>query len=96
MDATDRIHEIRDLLFFCVNLARHLGVDAEQALCAANYRFEHRFAHVEAGLNRAGLQLGPAVRDEMKTLWEEALIMIPPTLFSPGVAAPLQNMVLRA
>ncbi len=25
-----------------------------------------------------------------------ALIIIPPTLFSPGVAAPLQNMLLRA
>jgi len=68
----ERVHEIGDLLFSCVNLARHLGVDAEQALRAANHRFEHRFAQVEAGLRAAGLQPGPAVRDQMETLWEAA------------------------
>ena len=72
LDPHERMHEIGDLLFSCVNLARHLGVDAEAALRSANHRFEHRFAQVEAGLDRAGLQPGPAVREEMELLWEAA------------------------
>jgi uncharacterized protein YabN with tetrapyrrole methylase and pyrophosphatase domain len=49
-----------------------MGVDAEQALRAANHRFERRFARVESGLQDQGLEAGPAVRDEMERLWEEA------------------------
>jgi tetrapyrrole methylase family protein/MazG family protein/ATP diphosphatase len=71
-DPTERVHEIGDLLFSCVNLARHMGVDAEQALRAANHRFERRFAQVESGLQDQGLEPGPAVRDEMERLWERA------------------------
>jgi ATP diphosphatase len=71
-DATRRVHEVGDLLFSCVNLARHLGVDAEQALRAANHRFERRFAVVEAGLAAAGKVPGPQLREEMERLWERA------------------------
>lgn len=42
--------EIGDLLFTCVNLARHLEVDPEGALRAANARFEARVGYVEAAL----------------------------------------------
>jgi tetrapyrrole methylase family protein/MazG family protein/ATP diphosphatase len=40
-------HELGDLLFAVVNLARHQGIDAEQALRATADRFGRRFAHVE-------------------------------------------------
>ena len=73
-DPLRQVHEVGDLLFSCVNLARHLGVDAEQALRAANHRFERRFASVEAGLAAAGLAPGRDVREEMECLWVAAKV----------------------
>jgi len=71
-DPIERVHELGDLLFSCVNLARHLDIDAEQALRAANHRFERRFALVESGLRGKGKEPGADVRDEMERLWEAA------------------------
>ena len=64
--------ELGDLLFACVNLARHLGVDAEAALRGANAKFTARFHHVEAALAESGRsaeEVGPA---ELDRLWENA------------------------
>ncbi|MGD8498877.1 MAG: nucleoside triphosphate pyrophosphohydrolase [Chromatiales bacterium] len=69
-DPIDRVHEVGDLLFSCVNLARHLGVDAEQALRAANHRFERRFHRVEVCLRASGKKPDPEHRDEMERLWD--------------------------
>jgi MazG family protein len=73
-DPLARIHEVGDLLFSCVNFARHLDVDAEQALRAANHRFERRFGWVERGLQEQGREAGPEAREEMERLWETAKI----------------------
>ena len=68
--AAEAVHaELGDLLFTVVNLARHLQVDPETALRAANARFEARVAHVEAGLPASGQ---PASADELDRLWNAA------------------------
>ncbi len=66
--------EIGDLLFSCVNLARHLKVDAEQALRAANAKFERRFKSVELGLRTEGLTPGVEQRERMEALWTAAKV----------------------
>ncbi len=61
-------HELGDLLFSAVNLARHLGLDAEQALRTATARFERRFRRVEG----AGGDLTARSEEELDRLWEQA------------------------
>lgn len=66
--------EIGDLLFTCVNLARHLGADPEGALRAANTRFEARVGHVEAALASASADTGVQMSDAetLDRLWVAA------------------------
>ena len=64
--------ELGDLLFACVNMARHLEVDADGALRRACAKFERRFRHVEAGIAGAGKSLEEATLEEMDALWESA------------------------
>jgi nucleoside triphosphate diphosphatase len=64
--------EVGDLLFATVNLARHLKVDPEAALRAANVKFERRFRHVEARLAEKSQTPEQASLDEMEALWSEA------------------------
>jgi ATP diphosphatase len=65
-------HEIGDLLFTLVNLARHLGVDAESALRETNRRFERRFRHLEDALREAGTTPEAADGARLEALWAEA------------------------
>src|SRR5690606_12887793 len=49
-DADAVAEELGDLLFVIANVARHLQVDPEAALRAANAKFIRRFRHIEARL----------------------------------------------
>jgi len=62
-------HEIGDLLFTLVNLARFLKVDPEQALRKTNARFRRRFAHIES---QAGDAMASMPLERMEELWQEA------------------------
>ncbi|SIO02991.1 nucleoside triphosphate pyrophosphohydrolase [Salinivibrio sp. ES.052] len=62
--------EMGDLLFSVVNLARHLGTDAEQALRHANQKFERRFRHVEKKLRDDGKNIQQCQLDELESTWQ--------------------------
>jgi MazG family protein len=64
--------EIGDLLFTLVNIARHLKVDAEQALHAMVRRFIVRFQQMEAMAREQGKPLEQLSLEEWDALWEAA------------------------
>lgn len=64
--------EIGDLLFVMANLARHLKVDPEAALRAANQKFTRRFARIEDWLAETGRKPADSTLDEMDALWNRA------------------------
>lgn len=63
--------EAGDLLFACVNLARHAGVDAEGALRNATEKFENRFRAIENILADGGKTVAQSNLEEMDALWCE-------------------------
>ncbi|BBF92772.1 nucleoside triphosphate pyrophosphohydrolase [Blastochloris tepida] len=64
--------EIGDVLFAMVNLARHLGVDPEDALRRTNHKFTRRFHAIEAALAREGRTPEQSDLAEMDALWNAA------------------------
>ena len=64
--------EFGDLLFAMANLARHLKLDPEDALRAANAKFVRRFKAIEAALQTQGRKPEDATLEEMEALWQEA------------------------
>ena len=72
-EATDRTHieeEFGDLLFVIANLARHLKIEPETALRAANAKFTRRFMGVEAKLAERGKTPAQSDLAEMDALWD--------------------------
>lgn len=61
--------EYGDLLFVMANLGRHLQIDPEAALRAANDKFTRRFRGIEAALQAKGLSPADSTLDEMDALW---------------------------
>jgi nucleoside triphosphate diphosphatase len=64
--------EFGDLLFVMANVARHLGVDPEAALRAANAKFVRRFESIEAALAAEGRSPKDSSLEEMDALWDAA------------------------
>ncbi len=64
--------EIGDLLFTVANLARHVGIDPESSLQAANRKFERRFRFVEHALGEDGRTPAASSLEEMDRLWDAA------------------------
>ena len=59
--------ELGDVLFSIVNIARYVGLNAEQALEQTNRKFKRRFEYVEANGDLHQMTL-----EQMDALWNEA------------------------
>ena len=64
--------EMGDLLFSMAQLARHLGVDPEEALRNGNKKFLKRFHMVEKLAEENGQVMGQMTSQEMEALWVKA------------------------
>ena len=75
--STQRIEEeLGDVLFVIVNLARHLGVDAEMALNGCTRRFCGRFDMMESLIKQAGKEIEKIGLREMEDTWQTAKKLI--------------------
>lgn len=66
------VEEMGDLLFALANWSRHMRFDAEEALRAANSKFERRFRAMEALARGRGVALDGLTAEEWEDLWQEA------------------------
>ena len=66
------INEVGDLLFACVNVARLLNVDEEEALNKSIKKFVKRFRFIEESILKQDKDLKNVTLDEMNTLWEDS------------------------
>jgi nucleoside triphosphate diphosphatase len=71
-DESAQADELGDLLFTCVNLARHLRIDPETALRRANAKFETRFRALEADLAARGLRPQDCDMQALDEAWNRA------------------------
>ena len=64
--------EMGDVLFACVNIARHLNVDPELALRACNRRFMSRFSNMEKLLHQDGKIVDSSSLEELEQYWQKS------------------------
>ena len=64
--------EFGDVLFSCVNIARFIDVDSEEALTRANDKFMSRFLIVEKLAEERDIDMKNTPIDELDKLWDEA------------------------
>ena len=66
------IEEVGDLIFACVNVARFLDVNSEDALNVTSNKFIRRFNYIETKAKSMNRELEEMTLEEMDKLWEEA------------------------
>lgn len=72
-DNAQRIEEeLGDVMFSCINLARHLNVNPEWSLRMANKRFATRFSYIERALRATRRDIESCSTEELEALWLEA------------------------
>ncbi|MBW3227921.1 nucleoside triphosphate pyrophosphohydrolase [Marinobacter adhaerens] len=62
--------ELGDLLFVCVNLARFMKVNPEQALNRTNHKFDARFRVIERVLEREGRDMDEESLEALDAVWQ--------------------------
>ena len=67
----DNIHEeVGDLLFTVINLSRHLGISAENALRKSNKKFIRRFQLLENKVSDLNKNIDECSLEELNKLWD--------------------------
>ncbi|WP_115367512.1 nucleoside triphosphate pyrophosphohydrolase [Alteripontixanthobacter maritimus] len=69
-DAGHKVEEAGDLMFAAVNLVRAHGIAAEDALRAANRKFERRYRSMETLANNTDASFANLTLDEKESLWQ--------------------------
>lgn len=64
--------EMGDVLFCCANVARKLGLDAEDIMRHANRKFERRFRQVEAFAKAEHEDAAALSLDQLEAFWQRA------------------------
>tara|TARA_Y100001970_G_scaffold90730_1_gene114443 strand:+ start:2852 stop:3634 length:783 start_codon:yes stop_codon:yes gene_type:complete len=68
----DNIHEeIGDLLFTVINLSRHLGISAENALRKSNKKFMRRFKMLEWQINDLNKTIDECSSEDLDKIWSK-------------------------
>lgn len=70
-DDADRLMEAGDVLFVAVNIVRRYGVDAEEALRAANAKFERRFRAMERLATADGEDFPQLSLEAQEAYWQK-------------------------
>lgn len=73
-DTANIQEELGDLLFSCVNAARHLGVDAEQALKDSTEKFIDRFEETEKLVSADSIDMKSLPIEELDVYWDKAKV----------------------
>lgn len=71
-ETEDKIEEMGDVIFALVNVARIQGIEPEQALQAANDKFQRRFHYIEKKIEAAGSKIQDFDLEGLDEIWEEA------------------------
>ncbi|MDH5764935.1 MAG: nucleoside triphosphate pyrophosphohydrolase [Gammaproteobacteria bacterium] len=71
-DEANIFEEMGDILFSCVNLARHLGIDAEEALRHGNNKFINRFSYLELELRQQNKSVSDCDLAELEAYWQKS------------------------
>ena len=64
--------ELGDVLFTCVNFARHLRISSELALRSANQKFDSRFRFMENELRRLNIGFKDVSSTDLNKLWNKS------------------------
>ena len=68
--------ELGDLLFVCVNIARHRKINAEMALRRTNQKFIRRFEYVIEQMKANGQSMNQQQLEQMETFWQASKAIV--------------------
>ncbi|MEM7561512.1 MAG: nucleoside triphosphate pyrophosphohydrolase [Pseudomonadota bacterium] len=64
--------ELGDMIFVCVNVARHAKINAETSLRKTNLKFQRRFNYVQSAMQDAGIIMDQQQLEQMESFWQES------------------------